>query len=427
MAEQQEFITSVVNNFIGGICIFEIDSDSLSVTPVFLNDGLYRMMNGTKDIVGRMFKDIRRTMIPEDIPIFDQGIRNILADDGAAVVEFRIVGSDGSLVWLRLNGNLCTREGSKNTIAAVILDCTEEKLIEEELKRQSDYMHMLMDTDITFDFNCRTDVCVFKIAQANELERDRVIEKYIENINSTGIHEDFAVLYENMIKSAMAHAHRDSLEFMAQGIAGPSQEYRWYRANIISILGKEGYVSHVIGHITDIHEEKMKEIELKLRADHDGLTGLLNKKATEELIRKCLDKNKGNNAQGALIIIDTDDFKHINDNFGHSSGDKVLSLIGGVINDNFKGMDVAGRIGGDEFMVFLNSITPDDACKLAGKLQNNVQAACVGEAYEGRVSLSIGIATSPTHGSTFEELYEKADKALYNAKEAGKACWKIYS
>ena len=65
-----------------------------------------------------------------------------------------------------------------------------------------------------------------------------------------------------------------------------------FRRELFSILGKEGYVSHVIGHIVDIHEQKLKEIELKLRADHDGLTGLMNKKATEELISRLLDKNR---------------------------------------------------------------------------------------------------------------------------------------
>lgn len=425
--KEQDFITSVVNNFIGGICVLEVDSESLQVTPVFLNDGLYRMINGSKDIVDRMFKDLRRTMIPEDIPIFDQGIRDILADDGAAETEFRIVGSDGSLVWLRLSGNLYSREGSKNTIAAVILDCTEQKLIEEELKRQSDYLHMLMDTDITFDYNCRTDVCVYKIAQADEVERDTVIKSYLDKISDTGIHEEYVSLFTNMIKSAMAHAHKDALEFMSVGMINPTDDYRWYRANIVSILGKEGYVSHVIGHITDIHEEKMKEIELELRADHDGLTGLLNKNATEELIKKYLEKNIESGVESALFVVDIDDFKKVNDNYGHSAGDNVISKIGGIINDSYKGMDVAGRIGGDEFMVFLNSISSDDACRLADKLCKLVEGAFEGEEYDGKISLSVGIAASPEYGKDFETLYGNADKALYRAKESGKKTWKLFS
>jgi len=220
--QDQDFITSVVNSFIGGICVLEVDSASREIRPVFLNEGLYRMMGGKRDIVDRMFKDIRRSIIPDDMPIFEQGISDILADDGAADAEFRIVGADGGLVWLRLQGNLYSREGNKNTIAAVILDCTEQKLIEEELKRQSDYMHMLMGTDITFDFNCRTDVCVYRIAQADELEHDSVINDYLQNIPSIGIHEDHVKMYEEMIKSAMSGAHRDTMEYLSRGFINPT-------------------------------------------------------------------------------------------------------------------------------------------------------------------------------------------------------------
>ena len=83
-----EYITSVVNNFIGGICIFEVDSVSKQINPVFLNDGLYRMLGGNKAIVDRMFLDIRRSIIPEDIPMFDQGISDMLADNGFQLTAF---------------------------------------------------------------------------------------------------------------------------------------------------------------------------------------------------------------------------------------------------------------------------------------------------------------------------------------------------
>ena len=424
--EDKDFITSVVNNFIGGICVFKIDSSNRSIEPIYLNDGLYRMLGGGRTAVDMIFKDIRLSIIPDDMPVFEQGITDILADDGAAEMEFRIVNHDGGLVWLRLHGNLYSREANENIIAAVILDCTEQKLIEEELKRQSDYMHLLMDTDITFDFNCRTDVCVYRIAQTDALHHDAVINGYLEHILSTGIHKDDEQAFEEMLKSAMAHAHRDSMEFRSFGFFDRAADYRWYRANIVSIIGKEGYVAHVIGHIVDIHDEKMKELELKLRADHDGLTGLLNKKATEELIRRILEEENADEEGGALIILDTDDFKSVNDNYGHSEGDKVLATIGGIISSNFKGMDVTGRIGGDEFMVYINSITAADACKLAGKLELTIKAAFPDEEYAGKITMSIGISVFPEHGRDFETLYEKADKALYEAKHAGKACYRLY-
>ncbi len=424
--EHREFIDSIVENFIGGICAFLVDTETRSITPYYLNNGLYRMMGGSRAAVEQLFSNIRLSIIPDDLPVFEQGLHDILADDGAVEFEFRIVNVDGGLMWLRIHGNLYSREGSKNIISAVILDCTEEKTIEEELKRQSDYMHLLMDTNITFDFNCRTDVCVYRFAQTDTLRHDTVVKGYLEQIPVSGIHEDDIKAYSKMLTSAMFHAHRDSIEFRSVGLINPGEDYRWYRANVVSIMGKEGYVSHVIGHIVDIHEEKLKEIELKLRADHDGLTGLMNKKATEELICKII---AGYDAEsmGALIILDTDNFKGVNDNFGHQAGDMVLAKIGEIIKNNFKGMDVTGRIGGDEFMVLANNIVKaENAGRLAEKVEAQVMHAFDGSELEGRVSMSIGIAICPQHGKDFESLYKCADEALYYVKEHGKASWHMY-
>ncbi|MCR5249291.1 MAG: diguanylate cyclase [Lachnospiraceae bacterium] len=425
--EHREFLDSIVENFIGGICAFEVNAGTKRIKPVYLNSGLYRMMGGSRTAVDQLFADIYLSIIPDDVKLFEQGIRDILADDGAIEFEFRIVNVDGGLMWLRLHGNLYSREGERNIISAVILDCTEEKTIEEELKRQSDYMHLLMDTNITFDFNCRTDVCVYRFARTDTLHHDAVVQGYLEQIPSSGLHPEDVQTYSRMLTSAMYHAHRDSIEFRSKGFFDEAEEYRWYRANVVSIMGKEGYVSHVIGHIVDIHDQKLKEIELQLRADHDGLTGLMNKRATEELIQTMIRQYGNDENLGALIILDTDNFKGVNDTYGHRMGDHVLATIGEIIRNNFKGMDVTGRIGGDEFMVFANNIgSCENACLLANRVEQKVMHAFDGTDLEGHVSMSIGVAVCPSHGTDFGTLYKHADEALYYIKEHGKAAVHLY-
>ncbi|MBQ7563322.1 MAG: diguanylate cyclase [Lachnospiraceae bacterium] len=423
----KDLINSIVTNFIGGITVLEIDSVTRSIRPVYLNEGFYRMMGGSHAQTDALMHDIRLSVIPEDLPLLEQGIDDILDDNGSAECEFRIVDQDGGLMWLKLRGNLYTRTGSKNLVSAVILDCTEQKTIEEELKRQSDYMHLLMDTDITFDFNCRTDVCIYRFSEVDSLSHDSVVKGYLEQIPSSGIHKDDLEQYMNMLENAMHHARRDSMEFRSLGIIDAGDDYRWYKVDIVSILGHEGYVSHIIGHIMDIHEQKLKELELRLRADRDSLTGLMNKEATRSLIEKALEQYKGGSLTGALFMIDTDNFKNINDSYGHMAGDRVLATIGEILTNNFKGMDITGRIGGDEFMVFMNNIrSEEDAAALAKKLQRMLAEAFSGEAIGKDVSISIGIAVCPKHGLSFEELYQKADKALYFIKNNGKSGVKIY-
>nr|MCR4923036.1 GGDEF domain-containing protein [Lachnospiraceae bacterium] len=289
-----------------------------------------------------------------------------------------------------------------------------------------DNMSLLIGSDITFDFNCRTDVCVFHYTNKDSHAVDEVIQGYIEKLPKSGIHEEDIKAYAKVFTSALYHSHRDSIDFRAIGF-DESEEYRWYRADIVSIMGKEGYVSHVIGHVRDIHEDKVKEIELQLRADHDGLTGLMNKKATEELISEMLLGYEGTDSKGALFILDTDNFKGVNDKFGHSTGDRVLASIGQIIKKSCKGRDVTGRIGGDEFLIFADNVgNSNNAALLARNIEEQVIQAFDGEELEGKVSMSIGIAMFPSDGEDFQTLYKHADKALYVVKENGKANWKVY-
>ncbi len=108
-------------------------------------------------------------------------------------------------------------------------------------------------------------------------------------------------------------------------------------------------------------------------------------------------------------------------------GQLVLSPIGCIIRDSFKGMDVTGRIGGDEFMVYLRDVgSAENAGILAKELNESVKSCFAGEEIEGYVSLSIGISIFPDDGKSFEELYHAADLALYHVKEHGRNGFRIY-
>ena len=158
------------------------------------------------------------------------------------------------------------------------------------------------------------------------------------------------------------------------------------------------------------------------------MTGLLNKGAVQDLIAMILNNYYRENDDSicALMMIDADNFKHVNDTFGHIAGDRVLATIGRLIQNVFRGRDVAGRIGGDEFVVFLRDIKSREmAVHLAERIQNEVQNAFSGD-LERCVTLSIGISIYPEHGTKFEDLYHEADQALYYVKAHGRASHHIY-
>lgn len=159
--------------------------------------------------------------------------------------------------------------------------------------------------------------------------------------------------------------------------------------------------------------------------DTDGLTKLMIKKAVERDIRRYISETK---EAGALIMIDLDNFKQVNDTKGHAYGDVILKLTGESISSSFRASDIKGRFGGDEFIVFLPGMK--DRKLITERLDHFkelMEKGVTGEENQNGVHQSIGIAMYPEDAETYEDLFEKADKALYAAKKGGKNKYCFYT
>ena len=174
-------------------------------------------------------------------------------------------------------------------------------------------------------------------------------------------------------------------------------------------------VVNIIGKLRNNETKKV----LEDKADTDLLTGLTNKLATERKIKDYMAQNP--NSQSMLFILDVDNFKKINDTMGHAFGDEVLRSLGQQITAIFRATDVVGRVGGDEFMIFLKGVSDDDSIrKEAKKVENFFRNFQAGEYVKYAATASIGVAIFPQEGSDFESLYKAADQGLYKAKKRGK-------
>jgi len=166
---------------------------------------------------------------------------------------------------------------------------------------------------------------------------------------------------------------------------------------------------------------------LKEKAVLDSATGIYNKQTTEDLIIEFL-SNEGKTGKHALLIIDIDDFKEINDEFGHRKGDLIISTLSTEISKLFRTSDIIGRIGGDEFMILIKNIEGMDLINAKAKAICNIfndKKFELGKTVT--VSTSIGIAIYNEDGETYEELYEAADQALYNSKGVEKGTFTFYN
>ncbi len=161
---------------------------------------------------------------------------------------------------------------------------------------------------------------------------------------------------------------------------------------------------------------------LQEKAETDLLTGLLNKISTEQKVTDYLAEAKSKDQSAILFLIDIDNFKKVNDTMGHAFGDELLAGLGLGLSTLFRATDIVGRIGGDEFLVLMRNISPDEETKKreADKLLKFFRDFKVGEYVQYRCTASIGGAVFSQDGGDFDELYKAADTAMYESKRHGK-------
>ena len=190
----------------------------------------------------------------------------------------------------------------------------------------------------------------------------------------------------------------------------------WLQIAMCTELDEEGLPVYTIGRIANIDQQKKEREELEKKAQRDSLTGLLNNASTRVQIEQLVEKLTGDE-QGALILMDIDFFKEVNDGYAHMRADKELTQVAEVLRENFRPGDVIGRPGGDEFLIYMRGVREMvSLAERCGRLCRRIRALS-GDGLH--LSVSIGAAVAG-EGAQYDLLYERADRALYRAKAAGR-------
>ena len=196
------------------------------------------------------------------------------------------------------------------------------------------------------------------------------------------------------------------------------QSVRWLSLTGHPVYDDTGGFLGYRGIGSDVTEVRAGRQRIEFLASHDGLTGLLNRKAFVEEVDAACGGLASN--QFALLLIDLDNFKGINDDLGHLAGDHVLRSVADRICVSIRPRDIGGQIGGDEFAVLLNGVEEVDALEIAGRITTALSAPLLIDNLAITPWGSVGVSLSPVHGTNTEALIRRADLALYRAKERGK-------
>ncbi len=340
--------------------------------------------------------------------------------------ELRLRHKDGQWLPLLLRGTFSGDENAHRSIDCVVVDITEQKRMQEELEQEKERYRILLEQsqDIFFDvdtekrqFRCSPNFLLKFGREASPLfnETGRPTNRHI-------IHpEDLPALNElrRRIRSGNPTA------FAVMRIPTAEGRYIWCRVQATRI-SKQDAPLRLVGKIVDIDEEVRRRAELERRTQRDSLTDLLNKTAFRDKICAAMPAKPQQDKTDALLFLDLDNFKLINDTFGHVRGDAALLEASDALKRIFRNADAVGRFGGDEFCVFVRGITRAALKERAEALLSELHTFIEHDGQRVEITTSIGIYLFDGTEASYDVALHRADNAQYLAKQAGKNCYRFY-
>ncbi|MER2490981.1 GGDEF domain-containing protein [Catenovulum sediminis] len=233
---------------------------------------------------------------------------------------------------------------------------------------------------------------------------------------------------ESIKQEILAHQTLNDSQTYEIEVKKPSEqdkEAQWYNLTFSKAENMFGEIN-IFLIISDITEQRQKLLMTEFEADHDMLTHLKNRRSTRRIIERIID-NSELSPEFAILLIDLDGFKGVNDTYGHDAGDRVLVEIAQRYRALTRKSDIVCRWGGDEFLIILTNVNRQEVEMIAEKLVNVTSVPiAIGDELSAQIGSSIGIATYPEAGKDFDRLFDHADHAMYQVKKQGKNDFAFY-
>lgn len=420
------FSQSAPSGLIGGYC-----EDGLPI--FFANNEMVRMLGCDSyiDLVNMVDGKVSNAIHPDDREMVREDIGSVYYEGLEYNSQYRMRRKDDSWIWVAGRGRVVCTESGRLAVASVCIDISETVRMQRELELEDSLLKSVIEQA---DLNVWLyDIATNKIAFRN-ITSGSLAERFLFANNLLSNQEPYEVDLEKALSAAtFSNGCREKLDEMfarlAQGVDSgceilvsfKSGEKRWIKISCEVLFGSDGAPMKAIGYIEDIDDATRRVIDLKARADRDSLTGLFNRSAGSRYIRKTIESDQKNDSSGALIILDLDDFKRVNDVHGHLVGDKALAESAQALSRFFRKNDVFCRWGGDEFIVYCADIDEEGARSKAREICALKHAISLPGGNSISLSTSAGVAMMPANGTEIDDLYRCADTALYDAKARGKS------
>jgi diguanylate cyclase (GGDEF)-like protein/PAS domain S-box-containing protein len=366
-----------------------------------------------------------RSLHPDDLPRVQQRMQaHLTGQTGFFESEHRIRNVHGEWIWVRSRGKVVERDSACNPlrIAGTARDITQSRQAEGERRIALEVLRSMGEAVAVIDLDYQFVSVNPAFSRITGYSEDEVRGRSTSMLDSTQHSLDF---YQRLRESAARDGHWKGEMWQKRKNGG--EFLGWIELS--EVRDGLGARTHFVAVVADITDKKRAEQELLYLANYDTLTGLPNRTLLAERLLRAVVRARRQNTRVAVLFIDLDRFKDVNDSLGHAAGDRILKAAAGRLLATVRQTDTVARLGGDEFTVVLEDLAhPIDAEDMAARI---IVAFAEPLELDGRseltISPSIGVALFPDHATVPTDLLKFADTAMYSAKERGRNTWRIYS
>ncbi|MCR5775244.1 MAG: diguanylate cyclase [Lachnospiraceae bacterium] len=429
LEDTREQLDILLASMPGGVMTYDADTGKI----IYINEGMLSIFGCGEEEFRKHFMDsFSLFVMKEDRHRVKDLIDTQIQFFDHVELTYRAVGLMGDIVWFVHKATLRRLADGRKVFFCILSDVTEQRAIQEQLQATNDQLYMETERfklieeaidNVEYDYDVDSD-------NLSVSRKDSEGVRHWKNVDDafkggqvfSAIHPEDRDVVKSVYESALKNEGKGVVEYR---MAAEGEAYMWYRLNYASFEGKNERIIRMVGSAKDITEEKLEQERLRTEAERDGMTGLLNKTAMQLYCAALLAKSEFNDCH-ALFMIDTDNFKSVNDTLGHGIGDDTIKFVARGIKNVFRDTDLVGRMGGDEFMVLMSHTTLEIAEERARRLNDKIRSEVKGLDESVHISCSIGIAFYAKNGEDYDSLFKAADSALYEAKESGKDCYRVY-
>ncbi|PKO41758.1 MAG: hypothetical protein CVU33_00215 [Betaproteobacteria bacterium HGW-Betaproteobacteria-6] len=406
--------------------IFEAVPDGLLVVDAA---GLILYVNGA---LGRLFGYLPDELVGQPVerltPRQLASAHATYREQYQAAPKARAMGASNDLLGCRKDGSLFPVDimlspldiGSQKQTLCVVRDATARKEVEAKLHIASTVFQSTQEAIVVTDVDCRIVAVNPAFETATEYTEKEVLGQHMRVLRS-GRHDQF--FYRRMWDAILSTGEWQGAIWNRRKSGEIYHEW----LSISTVRDRDGQPVQYVGITTDMGRMNHVETAVERLAHYDALTGLPNRLLLNSRIQKTWERAHRDGKPFAVMFLDLDGFKAINDKLGHPVGDELLKVVASRLRENMRETDTIARLGGDEFLIVLEDVGRDEIVALAEQLIKRIGAPFdLGLNEPVCVGLSLGWSHYPKHADNVPALIRQADEALYQVKRSGRGAWREY-